>query len=213
MLTGQASRADDGSTAGLSAGFAAWLVTNANRGTGGTGTGFNFTTGVVAAVLDATAGNIRGITETMIKDAIENVYQEGGDVTYLMSIPSIIRTISEYMFTSSARIATLQSDIKGAAEKATAMGSVNVFVSDFGTVTFVPNRLQPKTDTGNTATVFLFDPSYVRQGFLGGYRTEPLAKTGLSEKRLMCVDWTLKVLNEKAHALIADIDPTVAMTA
>ena len=50
------------------------------------------------------------------------------------------------------------------------------------------------------------------QTFLHGYRVEPLAKTGLSDKRLMCVDYTLKVLNEKAHAVIADIDPTAPVT-
>jgi len=40
-----------------------------------------------------------------------------------------IRKFSEYLFTSSARVATLMSDQGKSAEQATALGSVNVFVN------------------------------------------------------------------------------------
>lgn len=208
MLTGQASFADTGAAAGKAAGLAAWITTSVDRGAGGAGTGFNTSTGIVPVVTDGTK---RGLTETLIRDSVENVYTEGGDPTILMTIPSICRKFSEYLFTSSARVATLQSDQGKSSEKATALGSVNVFVTDFGTLTMIPNRLQQKTGSADAADVFIIDPSYLRQAFLTGYRTEPLSKTGLSDKRLMCVDWSLKVLTEKAHGLIADIDPTVAV--
>lgn len=210
MLSGQASVADDGNTtAGKSAGLAAFISTNSNRGVGGTGTGFNTGTGLVAAVTDGTK---RGLTETMIRDSVEDIYSEGGEPSVLMTIPSICRKFSEYLFTSSARIATLQSDQGKTGEAATALGSVNVFVTDFGTLTLMPNRLQQKTGTDDAASVFTLDPEYLRQAFLTGYSATPLSKTGLSDKRLMSVDWTLKVLSEKAQGIIADIDPTVAVT-
>jgi hypothetical protein len=208
-LTGQASVADDGdSVAGKAGGFDAWLTSNTSRGASGVDGGFDGSAGVVDA---STPGDKRGLTETLVRDAVEAVYNEGGDPTKMMTIPSIIRKFSEYLFDATARIATLYSDQGKSSEAATALGSVNVFVTDFGTLDLVPNRLQQTytaNDTGAVATVFVFDPTYVRHGYLTGYRTEPLAKTGLSDKRLMCVDWTLKVLTEKAHALIADIDPT-----
>ncbi len=134
----------------------------------------------------------------------------------MMSIPGIIRKFSEYLFTSSARVATLMSDQGKSAEAATALGSVNVFVTDFGTLSMVPNRLQQTyTDSGTTAVaeVFILDPEYLALCYLYGYRTDMLAKTGLAENRQMAVDWSLIVNTEKAHGLISDIDPTLTVSA
>lgn len=211
-LTQQASVADNGATvAGRLGGLGAWLVTNVSRGAGGANGGF--ASGVVAA---PTPGTTRALTETMVRDVAQAVWEQGGNPTVLMSIPTMIRRLSEYMFTSSARIATLFSDTGQAAEAQVAKGSVNVFVTDFGvTLKMVPNRLMQPVDGDlgdeNTNLYFL-DPQYVRESFLEGYRVEELAKTGLAEKREMSVDGTLKVLNEKAFGVIADIDYTQPVT-
>lgn len=88
--------------------------------------------------------------------------------------------------------------------------------TDFGTLKLVPNRLQKThTDSGaaQVADVFIVDPSYLSISYLKGYRTEDLAKTGLAENKQMSVDWTLKVLTEKSHAIIGDINPAAAVTA
>lgn len=210
-LTYQASRADNGTLAGLSAGLNSWIITNDDRGATATATGFS--SGVVAA---ATQGTTRTLTETLFRQAIENVYIQGGDSAMVMSIPEMIRRISQYLFTSSARVATLTSDQGKSAEAATALGAVNVFVSDFGTVELVPNRLMPITNSGSgteNTEVFVLDPMYLRHSFLQGFQTEPLAKTGTADNRMMTVDWTLCVLNEKAQAIVADIDYKNAVTA
>ncbi len=86
------------------------------------------------------------------------------------------------------------------------------------TLEIIPNRIQQNTDyvdfgnVGVTSSAFLIDPMYLSQSFLHNVRTETLAKTGLAEKRLMSADYTLKVLTEKAHGLIAAIDHTVPVT-
>jgi hypothetical protein len=49
--------------------------------------------------------------------------------------------------------------------------------------------------------------------YLQGYRTEELAKTGSANNRQMLVDWTLCVGNEKAQAMINDINPATAVVA
>ncbi|MBT8448047.1 MAG: DUF5309 domain-containing protein, partial [Gammaproteobacteria bacterium] len=203
MLTAQASRADNGTLAGLSAGLNSWITDNDDRGSGATAAGFS--SGVVAA---ATTGTTRTLTETLIRQAIEDVYIDGGDSAVVMGIPELIRRISQYMFTSSARIATLMSDQGKSAEKATAMGSVNVFVSDFGTVELIPNRLMPITNSGagtENTELFVLDPMYLAISYLQGYETEPLAKTGTSENRMMTVDWTLCVKNNKAQAIVSEV--------
>lgn len=211
-LFNQASVADNGdAVAGKAGGLPSWLETNSINGTAG---GFNSATGLTVA---RTPGVKAALTEKDIRDAMESVYQEGGNPTKMMSIPSVIRKFSEYLFSSSARVATLMSDQGKSTEQATALGSVNVFVTDFGTLTMIPNRLQQKyKDSGgvdDVADVFILDPEYLSLCYLEGYRTETLAKTGLAENRQMCVDWTLIVNTEKAHAIIGDIDPTAAVTA
>ena len=96
---------------------------------------------------------------------------------------------------------------------ATAKGAVNVFVTDFGvTLDMVPNRLMPITAAA-TSSILFADWAYIEGAFLRGYQVEPLAKTGLSEKRMMSVDWTLKVLNEEALGAIHAIDETIAVVA
>lgn len=210
-LSNQASVADDGdSVAGKSGGLPAWLETTHINGTSG---GFNFTNGLVEA---RTPGNAKGLTERNIKDAVESIYNEGGDPSQMMSVPSVIARFSEYLFTSSARVATLTSDQGKSSEKATALGAVNVYVTDFGTLNLVPNRLQQtyqSADTIAVADVFILDPAYLELSYLHGYRTDTLAKTGLAENRQMAVDWTLVVNTEKAHGIIGDIDPTAPVQA
>lgn len=211
-LLNQASVADNGdAVAGKVGGLPSWLETSVTNGTAG---GFDTSTGLTVA---RTVGLRTALTEANVRDTVESIYQEGGDPTIMMSIPSVIRKFSEYLFTSSARVATLMSDQGKSREKAAALGSVNVFVTDFGTLKMVPNRLQQTyLDSGATnmaADVFILDPEYLSLCYLHGYRTDMLAKTGLAENRQMCVDWTLIVNTEKAHGLIGDVDYTAAVTA
>jgi len=150
----------------------------------------------------------------MVRDCVQAVYTQGGDPTVLMSTPGVIRKFSEYLFSSSARVATLMADQGKSDMPAVALGTVNVFVTDFGKLDLVPNRLQQLIDLStDTADVYVLDPQYLSFGYLHGYRTEPLAKTGLSDVRQIAVDWTLIVHTEKAHGVIADIDPTLAVVA
>jgi len=198
------------SVAGQSAGLNAWLETNVSFGSGGSAGGFNTSTGIVDA---ATVGTAEALTETKVRDVAESCYENGGSPTVAMAVPSVIRKFSEYLFTSSARVATLTSDTGQADGAATAKGSVNVFVTDFGiTLELTPNRIQQNYAT-DESSMFLIDPAHVRVSYLHGYRVETLAKTGLADNRLMAVDWTLVCTTEKAHGLICSIDNTAAVTA
>jgi len=208
MLTHQASVAGDGNTvAGVSAGLGAQLKTNVKVGATGAVGGFNTTTGLFVA---PTPGTARALTETLIRDTLQGVYEAGGNTSFLMARPVVIRKLSEYLFTSTARVATLSTET-GTSGPAKAIGSVNVFVTDFGqTIMLKDNRLQP-ADTTNVSSVYLVDPSHIKQSFLRGYRVEPLAKTGLSEKRLMSCEYSLLVLNEKSQGAILAVDETASV--
>ena len=209
MLTNQASAVDDGDAVpGLIGALGAWLTTNTFRGVGGTDGGF--VAGAVTAPGDGTA---RALTETLVRDMAQSIYEQGGNATVLMSEPSVIRGFSEYLFTSSARIATQVTNNPESKESgATALGSVNVFVSDFGSVLeMVANRLQQPIDATHS-NLYGIDPGLLRQSFLQGFRTETLGKPGLSDWREISVDWGFKVLNEAGLGVIADIDPALPVT-
>jgi hypothetical protein len=211
LLLNQASVADNGTLAGKSAGFDAWLTTNTSNGaaTGADG-GFNAGTGLVAAAVPGTA---RALSETTIRDIAQSIYEQGGDPSVLMGRPPVIRSLSAYMFSSSAQVATLTSDVREKRGAAVATGSVNVFVTDFGIVLeMIANRLQAVTSAG-VSSLFLIDPNRAAPSFLSRYQMIDLAKTGLSKKGQLFVDYTLKMYAEEAHGVIRAIDETAAVVA
>ena len=156
---------------------------------------------------------VLGLSFPDVKDACMAVYKEGAEASVLMSSPEVISALSTYLFDNEARIATLTSDQGApATAKATALGAVNVVVTDFGTLKLVSNRLQPADENGNHFA-FILDPEYLSLSYLEGYRTDSLAKTGLSEKREISVDWGLRCHVEEAQAMIANVDPDEEATA
>ncbi len=215
--------------AGEAAGLAAWLTnldvdgnavttgdnvyTGAGWVVGGWDAGGGPTDSLVAA---GTPGTPEAGTETKVRDVVQAVYERGGMVDTVMTTPAVKRKFSEYLFTSSARIASLIADGGGDASMRQGSGSVDVFLTDFGTLRLVANRLQPSVGADpavhDNDAMFVLDPSMISLSFLQGYRVEPLAKTGLSDKRMMSVDWSLRLLNWEAQGMIPDIDPTADFT-
>lgn len=216
-LLNQASVADNGSsTAGKAGGLPSWLATSYSTvGTGatpGAAGGFNLSTKLTVAATDATTAG--ALTEAKLRSTIQSVYEEGGDVSVMMTVPSIISAFSKYMLSSGAAVAPIRSNVPNSQqEAASALGAVNVFITDFGTIRAIPNRLQPTYNSGARADVFILDPAYLSLCYLKGYQTDELAKTGLAENRQMSVDWSLIVHTEKAHGIIRDVSTSAAMTA
>jgi hypothetical protein len=218
-LSGQASVADDNNaTAGQSAGAAAWITTNKDLGTGGAVPGFQSGTKLVTA---QTAGGERALTWAMIRAQIENVYTLGGNPTVLMSVPGVTKRLASYLFTTSfAAAPTANVNGTGGGVAQVSQGYIDTFKTDCGTLMqIVPNRLQQTYTSVGTdpdpqvANVLGLDPRYWKLGLLYGWKVEPLAKVGLSERKMLHVDWMLKAYLERANFLIADIDPTLDVTA
>jgi hypothetical protein len=220
-----------GKIAGKVGGLPTWLETNyVGRGKPG---GFNNMTKTTHPVVLHT--NDTALSEEDLREAIESVYMQGGNPSVMMAVPRVISSFSQYMIKSKGATAQIHTEADARSEApVTALGVVNVFVTDFGTIKAVPNRLQPmhriryldatyippipgaanppiKITSERSSFVFILDPSYLSMCYLRGYQSEPLAKTGLSEKQMMSVDWSLIVHTEKAHALIGDVDPDLAM--
>ena len=214
MLENQASIADDGNAQpGLLGGLPSWLTSNTSRGVGGADGGF--ASGIVAA---PTVGEARGLTETLFRDLAQSIWEGGGNPTVAHSTPAMIRQFSEYGFTETARIARLQRNEQQDRGPATAVASINLWLTDFDvTLELVADRLQQVYDSADVGPIdvvnlFMYDTEFLMEGTLQGVQVVELATTGTAQNRQMINDTTLKVLNEAAHGVIADLDPTVDVT-
>lgn len=172
----------------------------------------------------AVNGTLRALSEATIKDMMRAAYENGGNPTMAMSTPACIERLSDWLFNSSARVATLQSDVSqgnrtdngsGGGKSGggvTAQGAVNIFVTNFGTLELVPNRFQ-STIAANAADLYLIDPDSFERCYLQGYETKELARDGLGENREISVDASLICLNPEANAVVADINTAIAAVA
>ena len=211
ILSLNASVEDDGAAAaGKSAGLEAWLETHTVRGALGADGGFGTTT---ADIVDAaTPGTKLPLAESDLKDMMQGVYESGGEVTLAVMRAPVKRLMSEFFYTDGAKTALMRAEVGQDRGMDVAKGNVELWVSDFGTVAFVPDRSLQTTATA-TSTLFLIDPEFLRMGYLYNLRGEPIGKKGLSDIVQLSHEFTLKVLNRDAHALIADIDEALPMLA
>lgn len=211
----QASVVDDGSaTAGRTAGLGAWIATNTDFGVGGSAGGFDSATKLIDTPAE---GTVRALTWTNVRNRLQEVYEAGGYPSVLMSIPAVIKAVNTFLFSSSGDPyrANPTANVQGTSPQTqSAQGWITVVLSDFGiSLSLVDNRLQQKYNSATAADVFLLDPAYLGLSYLQGYWNKELAKTGHADQKLLGVEWMTKCFREDAHAMIADIDHTAAVTA
>jgi hypothetical protein len=197
----QASLAGTSSVASTTGSLRAWIATNDDLGA--TGASGGFSAGIVAAATDGTA---RALSEATLLGIVKDCYVAGGNPSIFMVSPTVKQLMSQYMFGSSARIATPYKDAVGK-QMMTAIGAVDVYVSDFGEIKIIPNRFQRDRD------VFVLDKEMWEIKYLRPFHTNKLSKTGDAENRQLLVDWGVCSKNEAASGCVADVDHTTAMVA
>ena len=188
LLDNNARVAGNSTTAPETAGLPAWLKTNTNKSSGATA-GVDPTGDGTDARTDGTQ---RAFTEAMLKDVMPKAWTAGGN-------PSIVM-VGPYNKTVASGFAGI-AETRGAGGDAptTIIGAADVYVSDFGNLTFGPNRFQRERDA------FLLDPEYASVCYLRPIQQIELAKTGDAEKRMVIAEFGLKVANEAAHGMVADL--------
>lgn len=190
LLDNVAAGAGASGTARQTAGLPAFLTTNADRGAGGAdGT----TSGAGSAGFPnaaATDGTQRNITEALLKSVVASCWNEGAEPSVVLCGSAQKQTIST--FTGNA---TRYKE----AEDSKLNAAIDVYISDFGELQIAPARQIRARD------VFVLDPSYAEVAYLQTAKQEPLAKTGLSSRRLISAEYGLQVTSEKAHGVVADV--------
>jgi hypothetical protein len=191
LLDNVAASAGTASTARQTAGLPAFLTTNTSRGTGGADGTTSGTGSAGYPDAAATDGTKRNITETLLKSVIADCWDAGAEPSVVLCGSSQKQTISG--FTGNA---TRYKE----AEDSKLNAAIDVYISDFGELQIVPARHIRARD------VFVLDPNYAAVAYLQTAKQEPLAKNGLSERRLISAEYGLQVTSEKAHGVIADVN-------
>ena len=136
-------------------------------------------------------------TEDNLNDLIAKAWIEGGNPNIVMVNSNNKRVISETFTGSSTRY-------KDAIDK-TLVNAIDIYDSDFGQFSIIPNRFLPTIATDNYVVIIL-DPDLCIVSYLETVRQKPLAETGHSKSRLAWCEYTLTVFNEAGMAIRRDTD-------
>ncbi len=201
LLSNQASSAGsgNGATNRTTGGLRAWLASNDSLGSGGASGGFNSSTNVVDA---ATNGTQRAFTKAILDAVILSTSNAGGDPSVLM-LSNYAKTVFSSFMADSA-VAQQRTNVSGK-RQATITAAADIYVSDFGEISVVPNVQMTRAGAAVARNAFLLTPDMVKLGVFDDISLEKPAKTGDSEKRVLVTEYTLLVNNEAAHGVAADL--------
>jgi len=192
LLSNQTAANGDSSTARKLGGLQAWLNTNYDGGTSG-----------VAGASGTTArtnGTNRTFTEDILKVVVRKVYAAGGNPKVLMVNPAHKQLVSAFTGIAAQRF------MAPANTPTTIISAADVYLSDFGSISVVPNRFMTSTNTCDEVA-YVLDPDMAAIAYLRPFQTNELAVTGDNESTQLLAEYTLEVRNEAAHGIIADITP------
>lgn len=178
-----------GATTRKMAGMLAWITSNDNRGAGGSDGGFSASPGPAAA----TNGTQRTFTEALVKATLATTFSNGGTPTQAYMGPT-----HKQQFSAFTGIADVRSEVKGTS-MATITGAADMYVSDFGAITLIPHAY------GLTRDCLFVDPAMASVSTLDGVKSVTLATTGDNIRFLITMEKTLRVNNQAAHAVVADL--------
>jgi hypothetical protein len=193
MVSNLPSVAGDSATARTTGGLGVLIFTTALHGGAGATAAHNSGAPTTAP----TAGTNRAFTEALLKTAMQSIYTQSGEMPSFLSMTPSHKTA----FSGFAGIAANRYNVKGR-EQATIIGGADLYVSDFGVLTVVPNYVQA---TSAPNDVFILNPETYGAAYLQGFKSEPLAKTGHTTKELVSVEFAVVCTAERSNGKIANL--------
>lgn len=142
-----------------------------------------------------TDGTLRIFDEQVLKDLVYLGWASGMDVdgSTLMVPGKLKQTASGF-----EGIAT---QFKNADKKVKIVATADLYVSDYGEFSILPNRWMRNRDA------LLIDWKYLTVKYLRPFKTVNIAVTGDNKKKALVVEWGLHVGNEAGLALASDLKP------
>lgn len=190
LLANQGTVARTSAIAGKLGGALAWMVTNVNRGASGASGGASGST-----VTAATNGTTRQFTEALLKTTLQQAFSSGAEPTMMLMGGSLKQSAAAFPGLALNRVDN------ASGKTVTIAAGADVYVSDFGKISFVPHQYALSRDA------LIIDPDQWAVATLRPVKTEDLAKTGDSDKFQILCEKTLVCRNEKGSAVISDITP------
>ncbi len=187
LLSNQGRSAGSSTTARQMGSLLSWIKTNSDFGSGGADP-------ATIGVSTRTDGTQRTFTETLLKTVVAEVFTSGGSPKILMVGAAGKQKVSTFAGIAAQRFQAPSN------KPTTIIGAADVYMSDFGTMSVVPNRFM------RTRDALILDPEYAALAYLRPFQTNELAKAGDSEKTQILAEVTLEVKNEAAHGIVADLD-------
>ena len=156
-----------------------------------------FATGDGSDAADLT-GTAAALTLAKIDAAMLAAYSDGGSPNMLLMSPTNKQNFSGL---SSGSVATNQLHMT-APKEAAIIGSVSLYLSDFGELSVTVDRQCPNSE------MYLIDTDYVCIGSLPGrmFSVSDVASTGDATKFAIVSEWTLIVKAPKAHAAVIGLN-------
>lgn len=206
-MSNTAAVSDNGSVAPKTGSLLTWIKDlNSSGRTARGGSGADpVTTGSTAA----TDGTQRALDESGLLGVVAGIHVDSQEMPDALMLGTVAKQkFSNYMFSSSARIATQHQD-QGKTPRGgvRVVGAVDVWVTDYAVVDVVPDRFQRERD----AVFVNFD--YVELAYFDPISTDAMAKDSDTDSRMVLADFALKVRNRYTLGVFADVDETTAMVA
>src|SRR5215831_7439736 len=184
LLSNKVKTAGNDTTAPEMAGIEAWIATNDSHGA----------TGSVPSPVDGTDarndGTQRLFTEDLLKTVLGSIYTAGGSPDTIMTGGFNRQVVSSF---------SIGKTVVQKAEDPTLHATFSVYEGDFGSLKIVPNRFcRPRSALVLQTDMWAF-------ATLQDFNSFDLAKTGHSDARVVCVEYTLEARNEAASGIVADL--------
>lgn len=195
MISNNPAVAGSSSVARKTGGLGVLLFTNVSHG--GTGATTAHTSG--APTTANTAGTNRTFTEALLKTVLQSIYTNSGEMPTMVSVTPAHKVV----FSGFIGISANRQEV-GKGKQAAITGGADVYVSDFGALTIVPNYVQA---TANSDTALILNPEHYGTAYLQEFKTVPLAKTGHTDKEMVFAECGVIVTAERAHGKVANLTP------
>lgn len=185
LFANQARVAGNSTTARKLAGLGAWIKTNESKGTGGsapTGDGTDARTDGTQAVFN----------QTKFDTVMESIWTNGGNPDRVYLSPFQMNKALGFTGNNNQR-STVQ------AGDQVVVKSLDVYVTPWGTVEFLPSRENRSRD------VYILQNDMFDVAVLRPTKSVQLAKTGDSTTRQILTELTFVSKNEKASGIVADL--------
>ena len=180
-------------TARISAGLGRMLYTNVSLGA--TGAIPAHTSGAATSAI--TSGTNRTFTEALLKTVLQLIYTNSGE----MADTIYLTPTHKGVFSGFAGIAVNRYQVKDG-KQGRIVGGADVYMSDFGELTVVPNYVMATSAPEN---VYVLNGDTYGVAYLQPFQSVPLAKTGHTEKEMVFAEACLVVTSETSNGQVADL--------